>query len=229
MHAGKARIAFQPLLLRYRSHCDRPAATCPGSTVTLIASGGSAYTWNTGAVGDTINVEGPGTYTVIASDQCGSDQATIEIAQGTTLAPTFSVDVTEGCSPVCVVFNTVPAPNTTYTWLFADGTTAEGNAPEHCFGPGDHDVTLTSTEVDNANGCPGSITMSDLITLGRFRKPVFRHHKPQLRSKIRLFSSSMKVRTLLPGSGISERFRIVRAHYDHPHSHSIQLRATPLR
>ncbi len=140
-----------------------PATTCPNSGVTLIASGGATYAWNTSAVGDTIDVEGPGTYTVTVSDQCGSDEATIIVAQGTSLAPTFSVDITAGCSPLCVVFSTVPAPNTTYTWVFGDGTTADGISPTHCFQAGGHDVTLTSTEADNANGCPGSIIMPELI------------------------------------------------------------------
>ncbi|MFZ1332154.1 MAG: gliding motility-associated C-terminal domain-containing protein, partial [Flavobacteriales bacterium] len=140
-----------------------PAATCPGTMITLIASGGSTYNWNTGAAGDTIVVEGPGTYTVTVSEQCGSDQATITVAQGTALAPAFTAAVTEGCSPLCVVFSTEPAPNTTFTWLFGDGSEAEGSSPEHCFEAGDHDVTLTTAEVDNANGCPGSITLTEMI------------------------------------------------------------------
>lgn len=45
---------------------------CAGNTVTLTASGGSSYSWSTGASGSSISVNTAGTYTVTASNSCGT-------------------------------------------------------------------------------------------------------------------------------------------------------------
>lgn len=140
-----------------------PASACPGTTITLTASGGTTYTWNTDAIGDTIEVVGPDTYTVTANNNCGTDQAMLTVAQGAQLSPTFTANVTDGCAPLCSNFTSTASPNTTYTWAFGDGFTAEGMVVEHCFTAGNYNVTLTATEYGNVNGCAGSITMPELI------------------------------------------------------------------
>lgn len=54
---------------------------CAGSTMTLTATGGNSYSWNTGATGATLTVNAGGTYTVTASTACGTDSASITITQ----------------------------------------------------------------------------------------------------------------------------------------------------
>ncbi len=52
---------------------------CAGSTVTLTASGGSTYLWSTTATTSSITVATAGTYTVISSNVCGSQQDTMSV------------------------------------------------------------------------------------------------------------------------------------------------------
>ncbi len=47
-------------------------ALCPGQSVQLNASGGTTYTWSTSQNGNSISVNSPGTYTVAASNSCGT-------------------------------------------------------------------------------------------------------------------------------------------------------------
>jgi len=45
---------------------------CEGSSLVLTASGGSSYLWSNGATGATLTVSTAGTYTVDATNQCGT-------------------------------------------------------------------------------------------------------------------------------------------------------------
>ena len=79
---------------------------CPGASVTLTASGGTAYSWSNGANTASIVVNTPATYTATVSNSCGNDQAnqvvvgvstpTVSIAASgsTTLCPGASVTLT---------------------------------------------------------------------------------------------------------------------------------------
>ncbi len=49
---------------------------CAGNTVNLVASGGTSYLWSTGAATNSISVSTGGTYTVTATNTCGSQTAT---------------------------------------------------------------------------------------------------------------------------------------------------------
>ncbi len=56
-----------------------PTTFCSGGNVTLTASGGTTYLWNTSATTAAITVNTSGTYTVTASNTCGSDTETIAV------------------------------------------------------------------------------------------------------------------------------------------------------
>lgn len=63
---------------------------CPGNSTTLIASGASNYTWNTGATTSTITIYQAGDYTVIGTDVNGcSSTAT----QTTSINPTYNIQL----------------------------------------------------------------------------------------------------------------------------------------
>lgn len=49
-----------------------PTALCPGQSVQLNVSGGTTYSWSTGQNTNSISVNSPGTYTVAASNSCGT-------------------------------------------------------------------------------------------------------------------------------------------------------------
>jgi gliding motility-associated-like protein len=56
---------------------------CGTQTVTLTASGASSYIWNTSANTATITINQAGTYSVIGTNNCGNDTASISITQDT--------------------------------------------------------------------------------------------------------------------------------------------------
>jgi gliding motility-associated-like protein len=54
---------------------------CAGKTVPLTASGGTTYSWNTGAQSDTISAKSGGIYTVYVKNGCGIDSAKIALTK----------------------------------------------------------------------------------------------------------------------------------------------------
>lgn len=71
---------------------------CMGDSVSLNASGGLTYLWNTGATSSTINVSTAGTYTVIATNACGSTPATQTVVVNSTPSVTIN---TGGSTSFC--------------------------------------------------------------------------------------------------------------------------------
>jgi gliding motility-associated-like protein len=55
-------------------------AICAGTSTTLAASGATSYAWSTGAAAASITVSQPGTYTVVGSNLCGSDEASVVVS-----------------------------------------------------------------------------------------------------------------------------------------------------
>lgn len=55
-------------------------AICAGTSTTLAASGATSYVWSTGAAAPNITVSQPGTYTVVGSNLCGSDEAAVVVS-----------------------------------------------------------------------------------------------------------------------------------------------------
>jgi gliding motility-associated-like protein len=125
-----------------------PLALCPGSTLTLTASGGSTYEWNTNATSAAITISDPGTYTVTATNSCGSDVANIVVT--TAAAPQVSIS---GDLTFCAGASTV--------------LTATGNGTMHWSnGPNTASITVSNAgtyTVTTTNGCgsaQASVTVS---------------------------------------------------------------------
>lgn len=53
---------------------------CPGDSTQLIANGAMSYLWNTGDTASTIYAQTAGTYTIVGSNACGSDTASVFVA-----------------------------------------------------------------------------------------------------------------------------------------------------
>ena len=75
---------------------------CPGDSITLTASGGTTYFWNTGATSSAINVLVAGTYTVTATNACGS--ASISQAVFISSSPSVTIN-TSGSTSFCTGSN----------------------------------------------------------------------------------------------------------------------------
>ena len=81
---------------------------CVGDSLTLTASGGSSYTWSTGATSSAITIKAGGVYTVTSTNSCGTGSATktitvinlplatISSSGSTTLCSGDSVTLTAG-------------------------------------------------------------------------------------------------------------------------------------
>lgn len=125
-------------------------ALCDGATLTLTASGGATYTWSTGETTPAIDVNSPGTYTVTASNDCGTDNATITI---TAAQP----------PQVTIIGNTSLCPGSTTTLTASGGTsyawsTGATSPSIQVNTGGDYEVTVS-------NGCTsaqGSVTVQAL-------------------------------------------------------------------
>jgi gliding motility-associated-like protein len=133
-----------------------PATACPGQPFTLEASGGATYTWSTGATTASAVAYQPGSYAVVVADACGSDTATVTVAQGESFAPVFTADASEGCAPLRVRFTADQQQDALYTWTFGDGGTATGGSAEHCFAAGAYTVSLSAAPNGYAGLCPAT-------------------------------------------------------------------------
>jgi gliding motility-associated-like protein len=87
---------------------------CQGTTVTLTASGanGGTYSWNTGQATAAIPVSTTGTYTVTATNSCGSQQATQAIS--VTPLPVITANSVSSCAGQAVILTA--NGGTTYSW-----------------------------------------------------------------------------------------------------------------
>ncbi|MCB0815277.1 MAG: PKD domain-containing protein, partial [Flavobacteriales bacterium] len=66
------------------------------------------------------------------------------------MVPGFNVDEPDGCADHCVQFTDQTPGAVSWDWTLGDGSTSAANAPQHCYGAGTFDVSLTVTD---ANGC----------------------------------------------------------------------------
>jgi gliding motility-associated-like protein len=134
---------------------------CNGDSTKLTASGGTSYSWSTGATTAFIEVTQPGTYTVTAKNTCGTSTAQLTVVQNTVLASFVSDSVT-GRAKLIVNFTNNSTGGTTYSWTFGDGGTSTLQNPTHVFtNGGTYTVLLTVTD---AAGCTSTQSETIIVT-----------------------------------------------------------------
>lgn len=118
---------------------------CSGDSLLLTASGGFSYLWNTGDTTATIVILTGGTYAVQVSG-CGSDEASVDVAEVTVTAQIAATPDT-GDAPLDVVFTNGSLPqDALFSWDLGDGNTFSGIAPAHTYSePGVYNVVMTAT------------------------------------------------------------------------------------
>jgi gliding motility-associated-like protein len=134
---------------------------CSGDSTKLTASGGTSYSWNSGATTPSIEVSQPGTYTVTATNTCGSSTAQLTVVQNTVTASFISDSIT-GRAALTVNFTNNSIGGTTYSWSFGDGSSSALQNPTHIFtAGGTYTVLLTVT---NGNGCVSTQSETIVVT-----------------------------------------------------------------
>ena len=127
-----------------------PPNGCVGSATTITAAGAANYTWSpatglnttTGPV-VTASIVDTVTYTVIGTNACGDDTATVTINALTQFQPAFSYAVDE-CSGLTTTTNLGPLTGD-YLWVWDNGDTSTTYSPQISFiSAGQHDVFLIS-------------------------------------------------------------------------------------
>jgi len=93
---------------------------CPGSSVTLTASGAASYRWSTGATTASITVSAAGSYTVTGTSATGNCSAT-SAPVTVTLAPAATASITAGgptsfCQGGSVVLTANGTSGSTFVW-----------------------------------------------------------------------------------------------------------------
>jgi len=128
---------------------------CKGDSAKLTASGGTSYLWSNGATSAVIYVKNPGTYTVTATNTCGSVTATDTLVVNEVHALYMATPVS-GTAPLSVSFQDNSSSNTVnWDWNLGDNNSATGSSGfTHLYNsPGIYTTTLLVTDV---NGCTGS-------------------------------------------------------------------------
>jgi len=140
---------------------------CGGQSATLEATAeggtpGFTYAWS--PAGPDVTPTATADYTVVATDANGCESAPGEVTVTVTdaLEPSFTLDLDQGCAPLCVTFTDASGILGVRNWDLGDGATAaDENGPVHCYAaPGVFDVTLTITD---AAGCSGTFTLVDAV------------------------------------------------------------------
>lgn len=95
---------------------------CQGDSITLIATGGNSYVWSNASVSDSITVSQNGNYIVTATNQCGNDTASVNIA---VVDPPQSQIISQPLSAVICHGSLVQlgaVSNGSYTYSWSDGS-----------------------------------------------------------------------------------------------------------
>ena len=163
----------------FQAGITAPATACVGVPVAINDNstvGSNAWTWTlTGGSpasstnqNNSVTYNTAGTYTISLTSQNTGSGCTGTTSQQITIlplpVPSFTAVPTSGCAPQTVTFTNTSPGGSNFVWTFGDGGTFNGqNPPAHTYtNNGSYSVTLTMT---GSNGCPGSITQNNLITL----------------------------------------------------------------
>ena len=123
---------------------------CETQSITLQASGGGNYLWNTGSTSSTINVNTPGIYSVRVTGSNGCfTNAQIEVTSNLTPPTAVINNLTGSTELTCLLteINISAAGGDSYSWNNGLGS----NADQTITNPGTYTVTVTGS-----NGCTSS-------------------------------------------------------------------------
>lgn len=153
-----------------------PAAVCAPATVDLTAPGVTTINAGSGTLeyfsdaACTVPLASPnaittaGTYYIRLSSPGGCSDVEPVVVTYTSLPVQFTSDIIGGCAPVSVTFTNTSPGSVNCVWTFEGGGTQIGcgSVTQQYSASGIYDVTLTVTDI---NGCTGSLTQSDMITI----------------------------------------------------------------
>lgn len=147
-----------PTIVPFGPLCENdPAVVIDAATIGTFSGPGV-----TGTTFDPA-LAGPGVHTITntLTEGCGAT-ATFDVQVNATPTVAFMADITNGCQPLEVSFESTGDTGTSCAWYFGDGSTASGcGTVSHTFEfAGEYDVTL---ELTDANGCSSSATYNDYI------------------------------------------------------------------
>lgn len=97
-----------------------PLSFCVGGNVTLTASGGTSYLWSNNSTSASITVNTAGTYTVTATNSCGSDATTVTV---TTVNPPVATLTANGPLSFCAGNNVTLTAGGGGNYLWSTGAT----------------------------------------------------------------------------------------------------------
>ncbi len=123
---------------------------CNGDSVTLTASGGSSYNWNTGDTTQAITVapSSAQTYTVVASNgNCQGNfvSSNVTVDQNPVAVANANDTVVALANGATVYFDNAGSTGSSFHWDFGDGTTANVPDTSHSYGAtGTYTVILTA-------------------------------------------------------------------------------------
>lgn len=100
-----------------------PLSFCEGNTIQLSATGGTSYQWSTGSSSSSITVDTAGTFSVIATNACGSD--TTQVSTSILPLPTAQVS---GNTVICPGETTVLSATGSGTFTWNTGATSSSIA-----------------------------------------------------------------------------------------------------
>jgi hypothetical protein len=137
------------------------AIICSGSTLTLTASGGIAYTWNTGAITSLISISTPGVYSVTGTDNNGcintSPNTTVVISNNVPITPIITLNgPAVFCQGGSVILTSSSATGNTWS----NGATTQSITVTNS---GSYTVTL-SNGTCSASSIPTIITVNNIPT-----------------------------------------------------------------
>lgn len=132
---------------------------CKGEQLLLQGVGNGDFEWSNGSSESTITVSNEGIYTLIVSNECGSDTADIFIQVS---GPTANFDFSGGDQiPTTIQYINNSTGGDTYAWQLANNETSNLFEPSQYFTDGgDFPITLV---VSDANGCKDSLTKIILL------------------------------------------------------------------
>jgi gliding motility-associated-like protein len=152
-----------------------PDTLCEGtvSSVVYVGLPGTGYTYDWSFDnGNVLSGTGVGPYNVSwdtagvklvllnVTDQFGcSSIDTVNVTVHPNPVVSFDANAA-GCEPLAVTFNNTSIGGSTYAWDFGDGGTSTDFSPEHVYGAGIFDISLTVT---SSEGCVSSLGLANYI------------------------------------------------------------------